>query len=157
MSTSVEADTAAALQASLRALRDPANEEALGLLRFLNEQVLREQEIFWQRFYSFATLHAGAFVLFSSPVAPHRPLAWAGAVLGVIWSYAQWASLHYANRPKKMYHALRRDLGINWNLGKRGLYARLFGERPWASSTNAGLFTAMFVLGVWVYILSRAV
>jgi hypothetical protein len=56
-----------------------------------------------------------------------------------------------------MYHPLREMLGISWNFGKRGLYARLFGEKRWASSTNAGLFTAVFVRGVWVYVFICAV
>ncbi len=154
---SAEAETAAideALKQCSQLFSDDQNAGTVGLLRFLNEQVLREQEIFWQRFYAFATLHAGAFVLYSSDAVKRKtPIAAAGLALGVVWLYTQWASLHYANRPKKLYHAVCRKLGISWGVGRPGLFARWFGERPWASSTNAGVLTALFVAAVWLYML----
>lgn len=125
------------------------------LLRFLNEQVLREQEIYWQRFYAFATLHAGWFVVLASDFArPNREwVARLGFLLGLIWVYAQWASLHYANRWKPSYHALLRDLNIQYEA--HGLFASLFSSSRWASSTNAGLATAVLLCAVWGWLAWR--
>lgn len=143
-----------ALEQCTKTFSDEKNAGALSLLQFLNEQVLREQDIFWQRFYAFATLHAGAFVLYSSDaIKPKGRIAAAGVALGLIWLYTQWASLHYANRFKKLYHPLRLSLKIDWNVGKRGLFAKWLSEARWASSTNAGLLTAAFVAAVWVWVL----
>jgi hypothetical protein len=44
------------------------------LLRFLGEERRNEQEFFWQRFYAFATLHAGAFVLMTSTAIADKAL-----------------------------------------------------------------------------------
>ena len=89
--------------------------QAWDLLRFLNEQVLREQEIYWQRFYAFATLHAGAFVLVTSnSIRYPKAIAIVGFALGIAWFYIQWLSLSYADRAKAHYHELRKALGIYW-------------------------------------------
>lgn len=90
-------------------------EGKLDLLTFLNDQVLREQEIFWLRFGSFAAVHAGALVLVTSEVVQAKWwLAAVGFALALAWSYVQWISLKYADRPKKLYHWYRRSLGIFW-------------------------------------------
>jgi hypothetical protein len=120
-------------------------------LRFLNEQVLREQDIFWQRFYAFATVHAAGFVVFVSDlVAPQRLwVAFFGFLLGSIRAYTQWASLHYANRWKRPYHTIRKQLGLEYD--HTGWFYRCFGGRRWASSTNAALATALLIWLLWIY------
>jgi len=134
---------------------------ALELLRFLNEQVLREQELFWLRFYAFATLHAGAFVLAtSSSVTRPKVVALFGALLAVVWVLVQWLSLRYADRAKPDYNALRQALGILWpheegyilNTGadsQSRLSTRVLRERR-ASSTDLGFWVAAIVLACWI-------
>ena len=69
---------------TLKKLRE--TDHAMDLLRFLNEQIMREQEIYWQRFYAFATLQAGAFLLTTSPVGKSRTFALGALFLAVVWS-----------------------------------------------------------------------
>lgn len=127
---------------------------AIRLLNFLNEQVLREQDIFWQRFSSFATLHAGAFVLYSSDAPSSKyTVALAGFILSILWIYIQWASLEYADRAKTLYHPLREYLGIDWNIPRKSLFAQTMGKYRWASSTNAGVLTAWIIFALWLFIL----
>jgi len=134
---------------------------ALELLRFLNEQVLREQELFWLRFYAFATLHAGAFVLAtSSSVTRPRVVAIFGALLAVVWVLVQWLSLRYADRSKPDYNELRQKIGILWpheegnivktDAGvKTNLSTRLLRARR-ASSTDLGFWVAAIVFACWI-------
>ncbi len=121
-------------------------------LRFLNEQVFREQEIYWQRFYSFATIHAGAFVLYAAEaIKPHSWLITsAGVLLGFVWLWVQWASLWYVDRHKKAFHDERTKM--EFDFPSHWLFSR-----PWASSTNAGLLVVVIVWLFWVLLLYRIV
>lgn len=127
----------------------------MNLLCFLNEQVLREQEIYWQRFYSFATLHAGAFVLATSDsVRAKGWLAIAGLTLALIWMCVQWLSLGYADRLKEPYHKLRKSVGIKFNYEPDAPLKSDVGGRlrrmPRLSSTNLGMGVTILVAVVWL-------
>lgn len=121
-------------------------------LRFLNDQVFREQEIYWQRFYSFATIHAGSFVLYVAEA--NKPHSWliiaAGFLLGFVWLWVQWASLWYVDRNKKAYHDERARKGFDYP-------SHWLFSRPWASSTNAGLLVVVIVWLFWGLLLYHKV
>lgn len=146
------------------------NKGAMELLRFLNDQVLREQEIYWQRFYAFATLHAGAFVLATSNSLRYpKAIAAIGIVLALTWLYVQWLSLYYADRAKPRYHDMRKWLRIDYehNEGENeqpSLREQKRDERQvapwkkwilihhWASSTDVGLLVTIVVFICWVLV-----
>ena len=54
-------------------------------LTFLHDQVMREQEMYWSRFYSFATLSAGAFLLTTSKELDQLLIAVLGLGLAAVW------------------------------------------------------------------------
>src|SRR5436189_285135 len=93
------------------------DETRRSLLVFLNDKVMREQEIYWQRFTAFSALHAGAFVLLTAPHLPKNHIAKGGVILAVAWVLIQWVSLHYAHRPKALYDTLLKRLGIRFRSG----------------------------------------
>jgi hypothetical protein len=120
--------------------------QTMPVLNFLAERVDREQEIFWHRFYSFATLHAGAFVL-ASALRPRWPIAVAGFALALIWCYVQWLSLKYVDRLKPLYHVVLQRSGIQfvqpeWLSTKRGL-----------SSSDIGVGVTILIATTWAMVL----
>lgn len=129
----------------------------MDLLRFLNDQVLREQEIFWQRFYAFTTLHAGAFVLVSSDaVRAKKALAIAGFILTLIWIWVQSLSLGYADRAKRLYHDFRKWLEIYFDYENAPSDPPRAGLKVWLrtnrrlSSTNQGRTVTILVALIWL-------
>ena len=148
---------------TLNKLRE--TEHAMDLLRFLNEQVMREQEIYWQRFYAFATLQAGAFLLTTSPaVGKSKALALGALFLAVVWTWVQGLSLGYTNRLKRRYHDFRRWLDIPFESEEqRSPKGHRRAARLWraakatlqnssaSSSTDIGVWVTILVAAFWVY------
>lgn len=120
-------------------------------LLFVRENLMREQEFFWQRFYAFATLHAGAWVVATTRAfeADRTPIARAGLVLALMWVFTQWASLHYANRWKDTYYSMLEKAHISYS--DKGVFSFLFGQWTWVSSTNVAVATTWGVLGAWLW------
>jgi hypothetical protein len=122
-------------------------------LKFLNEQVLREQEIYWSRFVAFATLNAGAFVLIASEAiktsAILTVLSVAGIGLALLWGYVQWISLRYVDRTKPLYHELRSKMGFSFAPSQHPIIAGIH-ETKWLSSTNIGVWVPILVTAMWV-------
>jgi len=118
---------------------------------FLRENLMREQEFFWQRFYAFATLQAGAWVVATAKVfeEDRAPIARAGLALAVLWAFVQWASLYYANRWKPSYYDLLKEAKITYS--DKGIFSSLFGENTWLSSTNVAVVTTWGVLAAWLW------
>ncbi|MEA5472473.1 hypothetical protein [Spirulina sp. 06S082] len=119
-------------------------------LKFLNEQILREQEIYWQRFSSFAGLNAGTLVLATSnSISDHRLIIGVGICLSILWAYIQIISLRYADRAKPMYHDLRRIMGIKFAAPKSKLSSFIY-KAQFLSSTDAGILCTMLVFCLWL-------
>jgi hypothetical protein len=143
-------DQAVSLQR--QAGQSEAQADAVERLKLLQDLFLAEQAFFWQRFYSFATLAAGAFVIATSSVFERSlfPVALAGTLLALIWAYAQWASLYYVDRTKGPYHERRVRAGLSFR-------SHWLFSNEWASSTNAALLVPIAVLGLWLWLLLRSV
>lgn len=147
-SPSSSSDEESTIAKELHSIQEHAG-QTMPALNFLAERVDREQEIYWQRFYSFATLHAGAFVLAtSSSLSIRWPIELAGLVLALIWFYVQWLSLKYVDRLKPLYHAARVNAGIRfvqpeWLSARRGL-----------SSTDIGVGVTIVVAITWTIALA---
>ena len=90
---------------------DPANND--NDFTWLTNEIAREQEYYWSRFYAFATLQTGFLVLVASTVVK-RPLVLAllAFILGVVWIYVQFASRFYVNRLKATFYAACGARGI---------------------------------------------
>ncbi len=124
---------------------------------------MREQEVYWHRFYAFATLQAGAFLLTtSSVIGKSKTLALGALFLAVVWTWVQGLSLGYANRLKGRFHEFRTWLEIPYDYEEprevkgraarfwRAVTARLR-QPPAPSSTDIGVGVTLLVGAFWVY------
>lgn len=133
--------------------------DAMHLLTFLQDRVFREQECYWYRFYSFATLHAGAFVLTTSTAVKNIPveLAWGGLVLAAVWIYIQLISLYYVDRAKPLEYLVREDFKMDFTpTGWIAILKPIF-SKSWASSTDIAMCVPFIVLAAWIWVLKGVV
>ncbi len=114
------------------------------LFKFLQDDFLHEQALYWQRFTALAALNAGFFVLATSKaVANPQLLEWCGFGLGFLWLLIQGQSLHYADRAKPQYHTLRDNIfGITYAKG-------WLPKWRWLSATWVAFYTTIVVLLLW--------
>ena len=118
-------------------------------LKWLSSELASEQEYYWVRFSSFATLQAGLLVLITSDTVKHvRLLSLVAASLAVVWCYVQYASVYYVNRLKPLFRDACKASGFDYPrhpvFGRKGL-------SPTDVSAAVPAFLALFwlVFPIW--------
>lgn len=122
---------------------------------FLHDQNMREQEMYWSRFYSFATLSAGAFLLATSTEFDKITIAVLGLALATAWMLTQIVGLGYVNRTKLVFHEKRKELGFFYSYGK-GISEKDDPDNPpgllkypLLTASSIGLIVSIGVLLFW--------
>lgn len=119
--------------------------------KLLNEEIALEQEYYWTRFSSFATLHAGLFVLFTLDANKHQTLLSGAAVgLGVVWMYVQVASLWYVNRLKSDFGKVSKQQGFHWP--NHPIFSKKF-----RSTTDVALLVPYGLTILWGYFVATCI
>lgn len=137
--------------------RAPQEGTSMEQLNFLHDQGMREQEMYWSRFYSFATLSAGAFLLATAAPIGKLLSAVLGLALAVAWVVTQVVGVGYVNRTKLVYHEKRRELGFYYKYGG-GKSEKDDPENPpgllkyrHLSASSIGVWVSLAVLLFWIF------
>jgi len=118
----------------------------------VQEAFYRDQEFYWQRFASFAVIHAGLFVLAASNVIScHLFIHIIGVLLAGILVYIQILSLVYVDRLKPQYHDMFKKAGLQYSYP--GWFEK-FKAKEKFSSTDVGVATTVIVLFLWILLLA---
>lgn len=116
----------------------------------VQDALYSEQEFCWQRFASFAMIHAGLFVLAASEkFNNHKLLYGIALLLAVVWIYVQVLSWIYAHRLKDLYSSKREEEGLEY---KYPNWAKCIIDK-WPSSTTTGVATSIIVAALWILLL----
>lgn len=81
-------------------------------LMCLRDQGMREQEIYWSKSYSFATLSAGIFLLATSMDFDQELIGFLGFLSSLAWVDVQFVGWGYVDRTKRVFHERWKALGF---------------------------------------------
>ena len=111
---------------------------------WLAQELTSEQEFYWTRFSSFATLQAGLLVLTTSTaIKSIKWLAVISLVLAVVWLFVQCASRWYVNRLKPIFRKACKDNGFDYP--QHPLFSKSF-----LSPTDISLVVPFGIIVFWI-------